>query len=75
MVQNKVRTTVYLPRDLGEAVKLEALSRGTTMTGVVQEGLRKEIGKKVKVVKKLVWGGFDLGMGKKKWKREWAYEQ
>ncbi|MEK9201160.1 MAG: hypothetical protein AAB909_04275 [Patescibacteria group bacterium] len=73
MLQNKVRTTVYLPKGLVEAIKMEAISRGTTLTGILQKGAEREIGAKETKKKKFVWGGFNLGL-RGKWKREWAYE-
>ena len=72
MDAQKIRTTVYLPASLMEAVKLEALSRKMPFTKLVEAGLRKEMGMVKKSV--LKWGGYNLGMKAKKFNRSWAYE-
>jgi len=68
---NKIRTTVYLDRDLVELAKLEAVSRKMALTGLVEKGLRRELGVVVKK-KGLKLGVYKLGGGR--FKREDAYE-
>ena len=70
----KVRTTVYLEKDLVEAAKLVGLSRNMALTGLVESGLKKELGlthKKAKQ-KKLKLGTYSLG--EYKFRRADAYE-
>lgn len=74
MLQNKVRTTVYLPQNLIEAAKLEALSRGITLTGLVQEGLKKEIRIDAAKGKRPVMKFYKLGNPDYVFRREDAYE-
>jgi len=66
-----VRTTVYLPRDLVALAKMEALSRKTHLTRLIESGLKKELGM-VPSKKKFKLGKYNLGSYK--FKREDAYE-
>ena len=71
-----LRTTVYLPEELISLAKMRSLEEKVTVTKLVKEGLEQRLGisgRKAKL-KKFVWGGFDLGLKSRKWKREWAYE-
>jgi len=71
MQTQMVRTTVYLPRNLVEMAKIEAVSRKTRLTRLVESGLKKELG--IKPRKK----GVSLGkyhLGQYKFKRADAYE-
>ncbi|KKU56642.1 hypothetical protein A3H89_00470 [Candidatus Amesbacteria bacterium RIFCSPLOWO2_02_FULL_48_11] len=73
-MNTKIRTTVYLPQELVEAVKLEALSRGMTLTGMVEEGLKEQIKSRRTKRRKLVLKTYDLGNPKYVFKRTDAYE-
>jgi hypothetical protein len=71
-----LRTTVYLPDELVNLAKLKAIEEKVPMTQLVKEGLEVRLGiKKVKTKSsKFVWKTYNLGLGSKRWKREWAYE-
>lgn len=71
-----LRTTVYLPDELVNLAKLRAIEEKVPMTLLVKEGLEVRLGvKKIKTIpKKFVWKTYNMGLGSKKWKREWAYE-
>jgi hypothetical protein len=66
----KIRTTVYLPEDLVQMVRWEAVSRNVTMTELMEAGLRREIG--VEKKKRGELGTYNLG--KYAFKRSDAYE-
>jgi hypothetical protein len=38
-----VRTTLYLPRDLHSQLKIEAVKRGSSMTRLLIESIKKEL--------------------------------
>ncbi|TSC85250.1 MAG: hypothetical protein G01um101416_1009 [Microgenomates group bacterium Gr01-1014_16] len=69
-----MRTTVYLPKDFVEAVKLEAMSRKMTLTSMMYEGLKKEIRIEPKRKKRMVFKTYDLGNPKYVFRRADAYE-
>ncbi len=71
---NKVRTTVYLPEDLVDAVRLEALSRGTSMTQMVEQGLKNQIKSDKRKKKKYIFKSYNMGNKNYKFKRSDAYE-
>jgi len=66
----KVRTTVYLPEDLVQVARLEAVSRKVAVTKLVEEGLRKEIG----MEKRKRWKLGTYRLGGYVFKRSDAYE-
>lgn len=65
-----VRTTVYLEESLVKQAKMAAASRGSSMTKLVEAGLRKELNEKK--TKKFRLGVYH--MGNYKFRREDAYE-
>jgi len=66
----KIRTTVYLPDDLVQMARLEAVNRNVPMTKLMEAGLRKEIG----VEKKKRWSLGTYKLGRYVFKRSDAYE-
>lgn len=38
-----IRTTLYIPRDLHSQLKIEAVKRGSSMTQLLIEGIKKEL--------------------------------
>ncbi|OGG03121.1 hypothetical protein A2W14_04615 [Candidatus Gottesmanbacteria bacterium RBG_16_37_8] len=69
MMEYNVRTTVIIPRDLLKAAKLTAVERQTSVSDLVQQGLKKEIyaeKKKRKKGKKLTdfLGKYSIGINK-----------
>ena len=67
-----VRTTVYLPADLVALAKASALNTGTTLTGLVKEGLEERLMVKAKVKKN--WKIKTYALGNYKFRRADAYE-
>ena len=41
---SNVRTTLYIPRTLHSQLKIDAVRRGTSMTQLVIEAIKKELG-------------------------------
>ena len=72
MQTQMVRTTVYLPADLVALAKISALNMGSTLTGLVREGLEEKLKVKTKQKKNLVLGSYALG--NYKFRRTDAYE-
>jgi hypothetical protein len=66
----KIRTTVYLEESLVETAKLEALARKDSLTGLLESGLKKELGIKKENAGKLA----SYAMGGYKFKRSDAYD-
>ena len=69
-----VRTTVYLPADLVALARMSALNRGSTLTGLMQNGLKKELNIKTKPKKEFVLKTYKLGNPNYRFKRADAYE-
>ena len=64
-----VRTTVIIPKDLLKAAKLTAVERQTSVSGLVKQGLKKEVfgvTSKKKKAKKLtdLLGKYSIGITK-----------
>ena len=66
---DNVRTTVIIPRDLLKAAKIAAIERQTSVSGLVKQGLKKEVfgvTSKKKKAKKLtdLLGKYSIGITK-----------
>ncbi len=72
MQTQMVRTTVYLPADLMALARMSALNRGSTLTGLMQNGLKKELKIKTIFPKKFELKTYKLGIGK--FNRSMAYD-
>ena len=72
MQTQMVRTTVYLPADLMALAKMSALNRGSTLTGLMQNGLIKELELNTISPKKFMLKTYKLGIGK--FNRSMAYD-
>ena len=72
MQTQMVRTTVYLPADLMALAKMSALNRGSTLTGLMQNGLIKELELKTISPKKFMLNTYKLGICK--FNRSMAYD-
>jgi hypothetical protein len=69
-----VRTTVYLPADLVALAKVSALNMGSTLTGLVREGLKEKLKVRVNPKKKIVLKTYKLGNPHYVFRRADAYE-
>ena len=72
MLNQMVRTTVYLPTDLVQLAKLTALKEGSSLTGLIKESLEGKLVAQKKPVKKIDWVSKKIGAGKIT--RDMAYE-
>ena len=67
-----VRTTVYLEASLVKQAKIAAASRGSSLTKLVESGLKKELTEKKPIRKRFRLKSYD--MGGCVFKRKDAYE-
>lgn len=79
MADNQIRTTVYLDENLYLTAKKKAVEERTTLTGLIQKGLKNELAKKKKerkIRKKLRLPSHNLGLmdSDKKFSREEIYD-
>ena len=79
MQSNQVRTTIYLDENLYLTAKKKAVEERTTLTELIQKGLKSELARKnenKKIRKKLKLPSHNLGLGKKSktFRREEIYE-
>ena len=65
---------MYLPADLVALAKMNALSTGNTLTGLVKEGLEEKLEIKPKRKKKMVLKTYKLGNPNYVFRRADAYE-
>ena len=77
MKTDNVRTTVIIPKELLKAAKIAAVERQTSLSGLVKNGLKKEIygtKSKAKKIEKLsdLLGKYSIGINKIK--REDIYD-
>lgn len=69
-----VRTTVYLPADLVALAKMSALNTGSTLTGLMREGLEEKLKIKANPKKKIIMKTYKLGNPNYVFRRADAYE-
>lgn len=69
-----VRTTVYLPADLVALAKMSALNTGSTLTGLMKEGLEEKLKVKTSLRKKVIMKTYKLGNPNYVFRRADAYE-
>ena len=69
MPQHQIRTTVYLDENLYLEAKMKALEERTTLTSIIQKGLKDQIMKKISPIKRkkhLMLGSYNLGLRDRK---------